>query len=246
MKALDKWIAYGVTECERAGHTLRTRAGHCIQCDSKKVAYLMRHKEDGEIYVAYSARGNIVKVGTSKKSATVRLDGMNSDKYGGCSDWTIAYIVPAPQAGRVESKVHRTLAEHAISASYYKNGKITKCRELFSCSVGVAKRAIMEAMGLTEAGKSRAVRPASGKSVVTVKTKKIPPEPTPKVSQSRPVGAEKLSLKDILGWGEPASSTVQRKTPKPTTTVQKKEEPTKSMPKVHRIWRFGYWTKYRL
>jgi uncharacterized protein (DUF2147 family) len=247
MKALDKWIAYGVTECQRAGHTLRTRAGHCIQCDIKKIAYLKRHQEDGEIYVAYSARGKIVKVGTSKKSATVRVNGMNSDNYGGCCDWTIVYIVAAAQAGRIESKAHRALAEHSISASYNKNGKTTKCRELFSCSVVVAKRAIMDALGLRASGTIRAAQRKTEKPSVKVNTIVVPAKSMPKVHNSRSAGAEMRALMEASGSrGSDASKTVKRKTEKQRSEVKIAEALPEPSPKVHHIWRFGHWTKYRL
>jgi len=29
---LGLWVAYGVAPCDAEGHTLRTRNGHCLQC----------------------------------------------------------------------------------------------------------------------------------------------------------------------------------------------------------------------
>ena len=44
MKALGKAVAYGVTPCKKAGHTLRSRSGGCIQF-SPAVATLLRKQE---------------------------------------------------------------------------------------------------------------------------------------------------------------------------------------------------------
>ena len=66
MRSLGMWIAYGVTACQAAGHTLRTRAGHCAQCSPENISYLRRHDEAGEVYVAHSATMNLVKVGLSQ------------------------------------------------------------------------------------------------------------------------------------------------------------------------------------
>ena len=34
MKSLGKVFAYNSIPCDQYGHTLRTRSGHCIQCDT--------------------------------------------------------------------------------------------------------------------------------------------------------------------------------------------------------------------
>ena len=39
MKRDEKFFAFGVTPCSKGGHSLRTRSGHCIQCDTAKIAY---------------------------------------------------------------------------------------------------------------------------------------------------------------------------------------------------------------
>ena len=73
MKLLEAWVAFGVTPCSEAGHTLRTRAGHCVQCKPARLSYLMRFDQAGDIYVAVSTSGAMVKVGTSQ-CAVGRVD----------------------------------------------------------------------------------------------------------------------------------------------------------------------------
>ena len=49
MAATDKWIAIGTNPCTKAGHTMKTRSGHCPQCDTKQLGFLTRFDEDGEV-----------------------------------------------------------------------------------------------------------------------------------------------------------------------------------------------------
>jgi hypothetical protein len=43
MKDQGKQIAYNVAPCQQYGHTLRTRAGHCIQCNPAAIAFIKRN-----------------------------------------------------------------------------------------------------------------------------------------------------------------------------------------------------------
>ena len=63
MKKLDMRFAYGVTPCKKMGHTLRSRAGHCIQCDPDKIAFTNRYFEEGYVYVSISSKKNFLKIG---------------------------------------------------------------------------------------------------------------------------------------------------------------------------------------
>src|SRR5436190_4201098 len=68
MTKLAMIVAVGVSSCKEAGHTLRTLAGHCAQCNTHALAFLLRHDEAGEVYVAASAQTGLVKIGTSKNA----------------------------------------------------------------------------------------------------------------------------------------------------------------------------------
>lgn len=50
---LGKTLVLG-PPCQAANHRLRTRAGHCVQCDPKKLAYQTRHTAPGYVYIAGS------------------------------------------------------------------------------------------------------------------------------------------------------------------------------------------------
>ena len=116
MEALDMLIAYGVSPCRRAGHTLRTRAGHCIQCTPANLSYLRRYDEHGDVYVAESVANSVTKVGTSRQ-VVERVRNLNDRRYGGCSDWVLVHQAAASRAGRVEVAVHQKLSKYAVCRS---------------------------------------------------------------------------------------------------------------------------------
>ena len=86
MKAEGKSFAYGVTQCSKGGHALRTRKGHCIQCDHATIAFMLRHDKKAFVYIAASYGGRLIKVGSSED--VVRRERQLCDyRYGGQDDW---------------------------------------------------------------------------------------------------------------------------------------------------------------
>ena len=145
MKLLEAWVAFGVTPCSEAGHTLRTRAGHCAQCKPARLSYLIRFNQSGYVYVAESKSGSKVKVGTSQ-FPVCRVDQLNSYWYGGQSDWVLRFKDKVPNAGRVEAEAHAKLAAYPAVGAYWKEGGLIKSREIFSCSYRVAVAAVRKAI----------------------------------------------------------------------------------------------------
>ena len=142
---LEMVIATGVTPCSAAKHTLRTRAGHCAQCNTHAIAFLLRHDDPGEVYVAHSPRMGLVKVGTSKSSHS-RMANLNSYGYGGASDWSVRFNRSCAKAGRVEFAAQRKLDEFRVTSTYVKTGLTVACHELFECSVEKASEAVRDAL----------------------------------------------------------------------------------------------------
>src|SRR5262245_57142914 len=62
-KAAGKILVLG-SPCRAYGHRLRTRPGHCAQCDPKKIAYQQRFVEPGYVYIAGSLDGRMMKIGS--------------------------------------------------------------------------------------------------------------------------------------------------------------------------------------
>lgn len=52
-KSAGKRLLLGAP-CQAKGHRLRTRAGHCVQCDPSKIAYQRRTEVPGDVYLAVS------------------------------------------------------------------------------------------------------------------------------------------------------------------------------------------------
>ena len=131
------------SECEKGRHRLRTKNGHCIQCDTSKIARIRRFAETGFVYIAGSLKTKTIKIGSSK--VPYERHGKNSyDGYGGATDWEPLFEVKFENMGRVESDAQSALNRHRVSAEYLKDrATIQKSRESFTCSFSDAKKAVM-------------------------------------------------------------------------------------------------------
>jgi hypothetical protein len=143
MDALEKYFYYGGAPCAKEGHTLRTKAGHCIQCDTSKIAYQLRNSAAGYVYLAYSKSTKLCKVGFSKHHPQDRKDFLNKEAYGNITDWDIKKIIALKKdAGKKEFEIHSTLEMYQKAITYEKaRGLIVECREIFSCDYQVALEA---------------------------------------------------------------------------------------------------------
>jgi hypothetical protein len=144
MKELGKSFAYGVSACRAEGHTLRTRAGHCIQCDTSKIAFQRRNDDEGFVYIAGSFTLKLIKIGMTN-STTDRLLSINAYGYGGTDDWELLAYLKTKNAGNVEFGTHNLLKQYSCPIQYNKGGKIVNCLELFSCGINTAKKAFVKA-----------------------------------------------------------------------------------------------------
>jgi T5orf172 domain len=144
MKALGMRIAYGVSPCDKAGHTLRTKNGHCVQCGTHHLAFSRRYENIGDVYVAEARSVGLIKIGTAE-DADARQESLNYFGYGGGWDWMIKYVQRCDKAGRVEFNAHRALMAHSVQRNYEKQGNTVSCSELFVCSVATAKKAVIRA-----------------------------------------------------------------------------------------------------
>lgn len=146
MRDLEKDIAFGVSPCRKAGHTLKTRAGHCIQCDPARIAFQRRHSQSGWIYIAGSINKHFIKVGFTsdikKRESTLR-----SQHYGGTSDWKIIYSSKIMKdGGQAEFQIHSALNDYFSPRTFIKSGKEIFCYEIFDCDYNTAKKALDEVL----------------------------------------------------------------------------------------------------
>lgn len=149
MEAVGKRFYFGGAPCERAGHTLRVKAGHCIQCRTQHIAFGTRYSISSALYVAASMHGQVVKVGLAK-SPEDRLKHLQSDSYGGFSDWVIlATTSVVEEAGRLEAAVQQQLAHFSCDGVYRKGAWQLHARELFACNFSTAANALMDLLPKT-------------------------------------------------------------------------------------------------
>tara|TARA_Y100001949_G_scaffold145713_1_gene129040 strand:- start:42387 stop:43268 length:882 start_codon:yes stop_codon:yes gene_type:complete len=143
MKELGKTVAIGVTPCKKGNHTMRTRSGHCIQCNPASIAFQKRHSTDGFVYVACSLRLSVIKVGLAN-DVKERMKSLNKLNYAGASDWECVYWVKTINAGKVEFDAHGSLVNYAAPKVYQRDGRDVHCLETFSCAASLGIQAIRE------------------------------------------------------------------------------------------------------
>src|SRR5262249_19072026 len=132
--------------CRARGHRLRTRAGHCFQCDPKKLAFLIRHNAAGYVYIAGSLDGRLIKLGVSK-DLPQRETRLRGEPHARFSDWRLLFSIRVPEMGRVEDRIALRLAHKRLPTMYFKDGNAQMATEVFKCSFSDALKAITETVG---------------------------------------------------------------------------------------------------
>jgi hypothetical protein len=148
MDAIEAPFYYGGALCQAKGHSLRTKPGHCIQCDTSKIAYQLRNAAAGHIYLAYSQSRQYAKVGYTKTNPDERIAFLRRENYGNATDWQLKQsVLVSRDAGRREFEVHAKLEAHRKPVVYEKYEHVlVECREIFACPLSVASEAFCEAL----------------------------------------------------------------------------------------------------
>jgi hypothetical protein len=133
MKRDDLTVAYGVTACLNGGHKLRTRSGHCIQCNTANLRFQERHNESGFLYLAECEDAEILKIGVAQNIVS-RQSSLRQQGYGGFTEWKIVFSQWIENSGEVEKSIHREIARFRIMAEYHKEGRMQFAYELFEIS----------------------------------------------------------------------------------------------------------------
>ena len=141
MKDLGKLIAMGVTPCANGGHTLRTRAGHCLQCNTARFAFQKRFEDTADVYIAGSRKGGFLKIGVAG-SATERMNSLKHLAYAGQIDWELITVFRSTKAGQIEFLAQKDVSEFAFPTIYLRDGIEVSCLETFKCSSSRALEAI--------------------------------------------------------------------------------------------------------
>lgn len=145
--SVDKEIVMvnGLKCSKDSSHVLRTRYGHCVECNAAVLAMQARKRTEGYTYLAGSRATKLLKIGMSIDT-DAREARLNHLRYGGASDWVILAVARSDKAGLVEYQAQQELAPHFVDGSYHKDGRTQSCYELFNCSHGVALEALKRAV----------------------------------------------------------------------------------------------------
>lgn len=138
MTGEDKPFAFGTTPCERGGHTLRSRANNCIQCNTANIMFQLRNAKPADVYIAASRSKQIFKVGSTTELKR-RIETLNRVAYGGADDWFVIANVRCKKAGAVEFETHKRLDSYRFAATYIDSGREIEAYELFSCDYTSAR-----------------------------------------------------------------------------------------------------------
>ena len=133
----------GRGDCRRKGHRLRTRAGHCIQCNRLNVVYQKREDKPGYVYIAGSLSGRVLKIGTTG-DLNQRENRMRAEGYGGSKDWIILASVYVSKGGEFERAASDRVNGERGYRTYFKDGIEQGAVELHLCAFSEALRAMTQ------------------------------------------------------------------------------------------------------
>lgn len=139
----DMLVAYNVTPCKAEGHTLRTKYGHCLQCNTQSIAFISRFSQEGTVYLAYSYNLDLCKIGTCKDIEN-RTQTLNSHGYGGANDWDVIDSLFTQDAARVEFNIQSKAQVFKHEAVYIRTGKTIKCQEIYKCHLEVLREIFLK------------------------------------------------------------------------------------------------------
>lgn len=140
-KRLGKKFIVGPKACDEAGHRLRTRSRHCIQCKPSRISHGTRFQKYGYVYIAGSLSKKLIKVGFTE-DINHRRSTLNSERQASADDWCLLLHFKTEQAGRIESEIQKLLKSYASPQTYSKQGKTQIAKEVFSCSFRTAYDAL--------------------------------------------------------------------------------------------------------
>ena len=143
MENHGKLFAYNTTACRKYGHTLRSRSGHCIQCNTARIAFQRRHESAGMVYIAGSLKGSIIKIGYTK-DVQIREESLNRTEYAGYYDWIVLFAIRSINAGEFESRLDMALKEYSFSLDYLHDGGLQEANEVFKCSYLKCRQKILD------------------------------------------------------------------------------------------------------
>lgn len=130
-------VATGVSPCIAYGHTLRGVAGHCIICKPEGLDYRARYNKPGYVYIAHSAKSQLVKVGMTKNSPQTRIKILNSSGYGEISDWKLIKSRHFMNKGHIENEIKKQFNVYLTPIEFYRYNSwiLETSTEIFNCKL---------------------------------------------------------------------------------------------------------------
>jgi hypothetical protein len=145
VRATGQTLVLGA-HCENVGHRLRTRSGHCAQCNPANISYQNRYNSTGYVYIAGSLRLKLLKIGTAV-DINQRLDNLIQQSYGGIRDWEMLFYAKVESGGRVEGNALAAMSQYSLRLSYKKDGRDQQATEIIRARFSAALSALVDAIG---------------------------------------------------------------------------------------------------
>lgn len=145
-KAAGKTLILSSIPCRAAGHRLRTRSHHCVQCNTVPLGFQQRYNAPGYVYIAGSLSGRAIKFGTAV-DITQRENQLRKECHAGLDDWEVLFFIKVDQAGRVEDEASKRTPGKRVYRNYFKDNVAQTAIEVFEGSFSDALTAITEVVG---------------------------------------------------------------------------------------------------
>lgn len=133
--------------CTNGGHRLKTRPGHCAQCDTSKLARQTRYNTPGSVYIAGSLQTKLLKIGSTddveQRARTLQYE----RGYGAAPDWKLLFHARVARKGEVEAAALRSLNAYKVARHYVKNGAHQEAAELLEVPFSKALVAVVDVIG---------------------------------------------------------------------------------------------------
>ena len=95
--------------CTNGGHRLKTRPGHCAQCDTSKLARQTRYNTSGSVYIAGSLQTRLLKIGSTDNVELRERTLLYESGYASAPDWKLLFHTRVAKKGEVEAAALRSL-----------------------------------------------------------------------------------------------------------------------------------------
>ena len=139
IRALEKWVIVGGLPCEKAGHTIRLRSGHCYQCGTSSPVFLLRKLNFTNLYIAGSSSGGFLKLGSSRDFKK-NIETLNQHKYAGVDDWQVIIAYEVKGSEKIEFKTQRKIKRFFNPEYVRMGGRDIVCLDTFKCKFSRAKK----------------------------------------------------------------------------------------------------------